>query len=313
MGRGGHQPGARPIYALVQTLLPCGRREGHEWRVGSIAGETGSSLGVHLTGRKSGLWADFALGIGGDALDLVRAVLGVSLAEAMAWSRHWLGIKNGKAEPPRQSETKQPDQAATTSDRWRWPWNAASPISGTAAETYFEGRGLAFDDPGGRVLRFAARRARKGPDGDLQHHPALLAALSDARTGDQCGIINVFLKGDGSDRLRDRKGKTISGRARDAAVMLSAFDEPTMGLVLCEGPETGIAIFQTGLQPIWAVGGAGNLTRFPLLGGVGAMMIAADADEPGQRAAEALAARWRSAGREAVIVAPPAGDWADRQ
>ena len=39
--------------------------------------------------------------------------------------------------------------------------------------------------------------------------------------------------------------------------------------------------------------------------------VAADADEPGQKAAETVAARWREAGREAVIIAPPAGDWAD--
>jgi hypothetical protein len=49
-----------------------------------------------------------------------------------------------------------------------------------------------------------------------------------------------------------------------------------------------------------------------VLAGVEALTIAADADEPGQRAAETLADRWREAGRKVSIVAPPAGDWADR-
>ena len=139
----------------------------------------------------------------------------------------------------------------------------------------------------------------------------MFAALSDAQTGEMVGIINTFLAPDGRDRLRDRKGKTITGRARGAAVMLDRFDEPTIGLTLCEGIETGIAVYQSGLRPIWACGGAGTLATFPVLGGIEALTIAADCDAPGQRAAEALMSRWREAGREAVIVAPPAGDWAD--
>src|SRR4051794_22452675 len=68
---------ARSINSLVADLLPAGKREGHEWFVGSIAGEAGHSLGIHLTGAKAGVWSDFATGDRGDALDLVRAVLDV--------------------------------------------------------------------------------------------------------------------------------------------------------------------------------------------------------------------------------------------
>ena len=40
------------IEPLVHELLPGGRREGQEFRVGSIAGEPGQSLGIRLTGRR---------------------------------------------------------------------------------------------------------------------------------------------------------------------------------------------------------------------------------------------------------------------
>ena len=83
-----------------------------------------------------------------------------------------------------------------------------------------------------------------------------------------------------------------------------------MGLAVCEGTETGIALLMRDLAPVWALGGAGNLGNFPVLGGIEALTIAADPDEPGQRAARAVAARWRAAGREAVTIAPPTGDWA---
>ena len=70
---------AERLEALVRELLPDGRREGHEWLVGNVHGERGSSLGVHLSGPKTGVWCDFATGESGDALDLVKAVLGAEM------------------------------------------------------------------------------------------------------------------------------------------------------------------------------------------------------------------------------------------
>src|SRR5487761_1169113 len=83
---------------LATDLLPGGKREGREWRAGSVAGEAGHSLGVHLIGAKRGVWSDFAAGIGGDPLDLVAAVNGTTLGDALVWSRRWLGLEDG-AEP----------------------------------------------------------------------------------------------------------------------------------------------------------------------------------------------------------------------
>jgi len=137
------------------------------------------------------------------------------------------------------------------------------------------------------------------------------AMSSLARNGEQVGLINIYLRSDSTDRLRDDKGKTVTGRAGGAVVMLSDFDEPTMGLVVCEGVETGIALFQREVRPVWACGAAGTLQKFPLLGGIESLTIAADADAAGQRAADELARRWREAGREVRIVPPVAGDWAD--
>ena len=53
---------AARVDGLVRDLLPGGHREGHEWRCGSVAGEPGNSLGVHLTGSKAGVWSDFSAG-----------------------------------------------------------------------------------------------------------------------------------------------------------------------------------------------------------------------------------------------------------
>jgi DNA primase len=256
------------------------------------------------------LWADFAGGGGGDALDLVRAVLGLDMLDALIWARRWLGIDLGEATVRTRPASTSTTDPAPDPERWRGPWQTARPIAGTLAEVYLNARGLRFDDPAGDVLRFASLRARKNPEDQLEYHPALLALLRDFRTGEACGIINIYLRQDGSDRLRDRKGKTNTGRSGGAAVMLSDFADVTMGLTICEGPETGIALLVRGLAPVWALGGAGNLGLFPLLGGIEALTIAADPGIPGQQNAAKVASRWRAAAREASIITPPAGDWA---
>ena len=302
------------IESLVVDLLPASRRVGREWRVGNLAGEPGDSLGVHLSGSKAGIWRDFGgAERGGDALALVAAVLNLTLAAAMDWSCYWLGIADGAAElPQRPIPAPKSPEATPVSDRWRHPWQRAKPIRGTLAEAYLAARGLRFDDPEGRVLRFAASRARKNPvTDDLEYYPAMLSLLSDVRSGEPCGVINIYFRPGGGDRIRDKKGKTVTGRARDAVVLLSPFCEPTDGLTICEGTETGIAILMAGLAPVWACGGL--LGSFPVIGGIEALTIAADADEPGERKAAAVAVRWRQAGRETVIVSPPAGDWANRE
>lgn len=78
--------------AAAEYLLPQGRREAGEWRAGSIDGEPGRSLGVHLTGAKAGIWADFNGGAGGDLLDLWAQVRRCDLGTAIEQAREWLGM-----------------------------------------------------------------------------------------------------------------------------------------------------------------------------------------------------------------------------
>lgn len=60
-------------HVLVPRWLPAGRREGHEWRCGSVRGEAGSSFAVNLT---TGVWADFSGDDdrGGDLVSLYAAI-----------------------------------------------------------------------------------------------------------------------------------------------------------------------------------------------------------------------------------------------
>jgi twinkle protein len=82
--------------AVAEYLLPQGRKEAAEWRTGSVDGEKGRSLGVHLTGPKAGVWADFSTGESGDLIDLWVAVRKMPLGEALDEARAWLGVERPK-------------------------------------------------------------------------------------------------------------------------------------------------------------------------------------------------------------------------
>lgn len=78
---------------VAEYLLPQGRKEAAEWRAGSVGGEKGHSLGVHLTGSKAGIWADFNTGETGDLIDLWVAARRISLVQALDEARAWLGLE----------------------------------------------------------------------------------------------------------------------------------------------------------------------------------------------------------------------------
>lgn len=77
---------------VVKYLLPNGKKEAHEWCVGSTSGEAGKSLKVNLNGKKT--WADFASGESGDLLDLWVSVRHCQLHEAMQEAKEFLGLKD---------------------------------------------------------------------------------------------------------------------------------------------------------------------------------------------------------------------------
>ncbi len=79
--------------AVCEMLFPNGKKTGAEWKIGSIAGEAGGSLGVHLTGDRAGVWQDFATGDKGGILDLWLKARGVDFPTACKQAREWLGIK----------------------------------------------------------------------------------------------------------------------------------------------------------------------------------------------------------------------------
>jgi twinkle protein len=113
-------------------LLPGGKREGREWVVGSVNGESGRSCKVAVDGSKRGVFADFATGENGDLLDLWQAAKSITLAEAVMEAKKYLGIQEPKFEKFSEKSFRKPVA----------PKTAKKLIEGGGAQKYLLDRGL---------------------------------------------------------------------------------------------------------------------------------------------------------------------------
>jgi hypothetical protein len=105
--------------------------------------------------------------------------------------------------------------------------------------------------------------------------------------------------------------KRMLGRVAGCAVKLDADENVELSLSIGEGIETMLAARMRGFRPAWAIGSAGALKNFPVLGGVEALTIIVDHDPPdkngrqaGQEAALECSQRWTLAGREVRRIVP---------
>lgn len=146
---------AGQIEGLCRELLPGGRRSGAEWVCGSLLGEAGTQLAVHLQGIKAGVWKDFRADVAGDALDLVAQIrFRGDKRLALQWSRRWLGLDVGDPaaiaavrrdaaarQEAAQDEGEREIEATRRLAHRRW-LEAQDGVLGTPVELYLAGRGI---------------------------------------------------------------------------------------------------------------------------------------------------------------------------
>jgi len=153
--------------ALARHLFPNGVLEGVEWRVGSLAGEKGRSMAIHVGRQKPGVWSDFSTGETGDALDLVaHALYRGDKRQALKWARSWLGLGTGELPATRRSAAKpKPETIAADQEKknklaLRLWLEGEARVLGTPAGEYLKARGLDLAQLGRQP-------------GSLRYHPAL--------------------------------------------------------------------------------------------------------------------------------------------
>ncbi len=246
------------IDGVCAYLLPDGRKIGSEWTVGSVAGDKGDSCKVHLSGEKAGIWCDFATGDKGDALDLWRAVRGVSMQDAMREACAYLGIPE-----PTFASGKAPVCRPMERPKWTEPKNAVA--------DWLESRGLSI------AAQEAYGLAANGDE----------VALPYMRDGELVAVKyrNIHDK----SRMRVEKGGAMP------LFGWQAIPDDARSVVITEGELDAVAAWQMGYPALSVPNGAQGLTwievEYGALERFDVIYVWMDADEQGQLAARKIVDR----------------------
>lgn len=249
---------------VCRHLLPNGRRDGQEWRVGSADGEQGKSLGVRLSGSKAGIWSDFATGVGGDLIDLWSAVrCNGNLPKAIDEAKAYLGIRD-------------PQFAAGGSRSFKPP------------------RIPACTRPRGPVHQYLC--------GSRWLTEATLAAYQIGADGKD--IVFPFKRGDAVVMVKTReavdgaKPKPTSADQEPCLFGWQAIPDDARSVTICEGEIDAMTLWQYGFPALSVPFGGGKgakqrwiETEFPQLERFDRIYLAFDNDKAGQEAVEEIAPR----------------------
>ena len=292
---------------LCSEVLPSGKRDGPDWRCGDVRGNAGQSLCICIKGDRAGRWLDFDTDERGDLLHLIAASRGISLGEAVTWGKEWLGITDTEpasarsymdrrarrvAAPPNDDQQVRKDAALRL-------WRAAKPALGSLVETYLVNRGITINPPAS--LRFHPG-LRHAPTSLI--FPTMVAGVQ-APTGEVAGVHRTFLGADGRSKAQVTNPRMSLGRLAGGAVRLGPVGEH---VAIAEGIENALSAMQAmpGLVA-WAALSTTGMKAVVLPPQVRKVLILADADPPGEEAAQTLADRLVREGRVVSIAHPANG------
>ncbi len=202
---------------------------------------------------------------------------------------------------PRQAPPRTTERPHGLSDSARALWAATEPVSGPATD-YLLARACVLPPADGDLRYMPALRHPSGYVG-----PALVALISDVCTGAPLSLHRTWIKRDGNKadvrlpRLLLKDHPIASG-----VIRLWPNEDVTGGLGIAEGIETALSLAH-GFTPVWSVIDAGHMAKFPVLDGVQELIIAADNDPAGRKAANECAARWLDHAAVRVISAETDG------
>lgn len=238
---------------------------------------------------------------GGSLLDLIARERGCSFGDAADFAREWLG---GHAELPARPKPA-PMARCNMLVAARSLWSGARSVHGTAAARYLDSRGIAqAPQICAAMISAPAFAATAGMEWWRWPAAAFLLTTADGKAS---AVQLVALREDGVAVGCDgRKVKRTIGPMAGAAFRMPA--TLTGGpLLLAEGPETGLACWQSTEAETWALCGPiarADLSSIPVKR---LIVVCADDDPADAPAAESLRLvvnRWAAEGREVRCAYP---------
>ncbi len=218
--------------------------------------------------------------------------------EAAIKARQAGGIKNTVAAPARQAALSKDAMLAYALRIL----TDAGPAGGTVVETYLCSREIKLSIP--PTLKF--HPSLKHPNG--KSYPAMIGAVMNA-DGHLIGVHRTFLTPDGKKAPVEPVKMSLGG-VSGGAVRLVAPGAPFVPakLAIAEGIETALSVMQMnpGLAA-WAALSTSGMRNLIVPGGVREIIICADGDEAGEKAARQLRVRLEYQKRTVRVEAAPAG------
>lgn len=252
------------------------------------------SLAIEIQDPRCGQWFDHEQGKGGAGLELICSELNLDTGAACEWALDWLGLSQlEEGERAKIQDSQHSEHATKIADIV----SKCVPVEGTPVEKYLHRRGITMPPPG-------AIRYRPRAFGD---YGAMVALATDA-SSKVLALQQVYLTDDGQKapvKVVKRTNKAIDGWAEKSAVRLPG-NSP---VILAEGVETALSIWQTTGQETWACLGISNMANAPLPEKA-SVIVARDGDLPGSKADNQIrraTSKLASHGYQVSIATPPEG------
>jgi putative DNA primase/helicase len=224
-------------------------------------------------------------------------------SEGVVWTCFRCGEKGSlrhareRSRMPLRTATKY----ATLSDYGRELWRTSRELGGDALE-YLRARRCAIP-PTDSDLRWHPNL--KHPSGCTG--PALVALVTDAVTNEPMSLHRTWIRADGRKASVDPPRLLLKDHKKaGCAIRLWPDESVTLSLAIAEGIETGLCASH-GHAPVWSTIDAGNMLNFPALAGIENLVIFADHDEAGLKAANSCAERWASNAQVTIVQPTRAG------
>lgn len=273
-----------PMPAVVGAVVKL-QRAGNEFKACCpLHPDRSPSFTIFDGGRR---FQCFGCGAGGDVLDFLQQLHGVSLRDAA-------DMLTGGNLPSVHIAPLPVDDGADRIAEAKAIWRAAEQAKGTLAETYLRSRGLHMRIP--ESIRFA--RLSYGTKGS--EYPVLIACIASA-DNKLIGIQRTYLSSDGIGKAAVPKPKLSLGRVSGGAIRLTPC---AASLIVCEGLEDGLTLRQELGRAVWVAAGASMLPNMVFPAGVRSVAIGGDNDNAGRASARKAAETFAHRGIESRVFFP---------
>lgn len=272
------------------------------------------SLVVNIAGKRKGTYRSFSNDTDkGDMIDLYKMIKGASAHDAFLAAKDYLAsggtdlsgnIVIPKRDPAQEEAEAREDRAKRIRTA-NWIWNNASPTDGRKEGlAYLKARGITVPIPP-TTMRFRRLNAQDlikmgATPEQVPPHPVVSIVLRATNAQGETTAVQQILTCQGKKITAIvpdfPNPKRTNGDLSGSAVKLGS-DKPEK-VILAEGPETSISLFQATGAPTWITLGTANYTTLQMPKTVKEVITASDLEESGVGLASALRAGqfWAAAG-----------------